>query len=240
MLYGNGLYVLAIVVAKYAAGFTWRQVLVGWLVISICNAGSELLHVAEQKPKFQRIQFRIGLTDLGRALIDAGIYSEDEVKQNNSALLESLGPYSSGYITFTWLQQDLFFMNTASVFSEFAELTINLKPFGDRALEFGDPMRHLPDCIELRGRGDAYELVLTKSENRRGWDSPEKPALALIRLPHEFLHLLQQDPERYKGDYHKRQDEILERAGLKHWQDNEVSDFWDYRGKYAELHWWTF
>jgi hypothetical protein len=43
----------------------------------------------------------VGLTHLAQALVEAGIYSEDEVKQNNGAIWDSLGTYSSGYITFT-------------------------------------------------------------------------------------------------------------------------------------------
>ena len=241
-LYGNGICILALVVARYGAGFTWRQVLVGYLVYGIWDAGSELLQRAKQKAKFQRVQFRIGLTHLGQALVDAGIYTEDEIKQNNGALWDSLGPYSSGYITFTWLEQDLFFMNTASVFSEFAELTISLKPFGRRADEIGNPLRHLPDCIELRGKGDAYELVLIKSENRRGWIDPEGPAVALIKLPYEFLRSLQTQPKRHESlmAYFDKQRGMLERVGLKYWADDEMSDVWDYKGKYADLHWWTF
>ena len=245
-LYGNCLCILALVVAKYGAGFTWGQVLGGALVVGIWNLGLELLRHDERKRRFQRIQFRIGLTHLGQALVDPGIYSEHEVKQNNGALWDSLGSYSSGYITFTWLQQDLFFMNTASVFSEFAALTISLKPFGKRAEEIGNPLRQLPDCIELRGRGDAYELVLIKSENRRGWIDPEGPTVPLIKLPYEFFRSLQEPFRGHKPfrdrvlDHHKRQGETLERVGLKYWQHEELSDVWDYQGRYADLHWWTF
>jgi len=211
--------------------------LVGGLVIGIWNAGSQLLQLANRKPKFLRIQFRIGLTHIEQAFVDAGIYSEDEVKQNQSALWESLG--SSGYITFTWLQQDLFFMNRDSFFSEFAELTINLKPFGDRAQK----IRNLQlDCLELRGKGDAYELVLIKSENRSGWINPEGPNLTLVKLPYEFFRVLQEPGKGYKwvSGALKRQREILEQAGLEYWQDGEVPSAWDYRGKYVDLHWWTF
>ena len=241
-LYGNGLCILALVVARYGAGFTWRQVLFGLLVVGIWNSGSELLHHEEKKRKFQRVQFRIGLTNLGQALVDAGIYSEDEVKQDKDALWESLGAYSSGYITFTWLQQDLFFMNTASSFAEFAELTISLKPFGRRAEEIGNPHRRLPDCIELRGKGDAYELVLIKSENRAGWIDPEGPIVTLIKLPYEFFHSLQTQPKRHESltAYFDRQRGMLERTGLKYWEHEEMSDVWDYQGKYADLRWWTF
>jgi hypothetical protein len=241
-LYGNLLCILALIVVKYGAGLTWRQVLVGLLGIWIWSSGIELLGHEEKKRKFQRVQFRISLIHLGQALVDAGISSEDEIKQNNEALWDSLGPYSSGYITFTWLEQDLFFMNTGSVFSEFAELTISLKPFGRRADEIGNPLRHLPDCIELRSKGDAYELVLIKSENRRGWIDPEGPTVALIKLPYEFLRSLQIQPKRHESlmAYFDKQRGMLERVGLKYWADDEMSDVWDYKGKYADLHWWTF
>lgn len=238
-LYGNCLCILALIVAKYGAAFTWRQVLFALLVIGIWNSGLELLGHEEKKRKFQRVQFRISLIHLGQALIDAGIFSDDEIKQNNGALWDSLGPYSSGYITFTWLEQDLFFMNTASVFSEFAELTISLKPFGRRADEIGNPLRHLPDCIELRSKEDGYELVLIKSENRRGWIDPEGPTVALIKLPYEFLRSLQTQPKRHESlmAYFDKQRGMLERVGLKYWADDEMSDVWDYKGKYADLHW---
>jgi len=237
-LYGNCLCVLALVVAKYGAGFTWRQVLIGVVAFAVWHSGAELLRHSEKTRKFQRVQFRIGLAHFGQALVDAGIYSEDEVKQNSSALWESLGAYSSGYITFTWLQPDLFFMNTSSQFAEFAETTIYLKPFGDRALKIG---KSLPDSLELRGK-DEYELVLSKVEDR-GPMGEEGHTLVLMKLPYEFFRSLQEPTNwnlRRIADYHKRQDEILERVGLKRWQDDEVSDAWDYRGKYAELHWWTF
>ena len=241
-LYGNCLCILALVVAKYGAGFTWRQVLVGWLVICIWDAGSGLLERVNRKSKFQRIQVRIGLTDLGQAFVDAGIYSEEEIRQSGGAIWHSLGPYSNGYITFTWLEQDLFFMNTASAFSESAELTISLRPFGRRAEELGNPLQKLPDCIELRGWEHAYELVLIKSEHRAGWTEPEGPSVTLIKLPYEFLHSLQSRPRRHESytSHFDRQRGMLERAGLTYWPGGEVPEAWDFRGKYADLHWWTF
>lgn len=237
-LYGNGLCILALGVAKYGAGFTWRQVLVGLLVVGIWNSGLGLLNHDEKKRRFQRVQFRIGLTHFGQALIDAGIYSEEEIKQVSSALWDSLGKYSSGYITFTWLQQDLFFMNTSSIFSSVAELSIGLIPFGSRKTSWGSP-----DSIELRDRGDAYELVLIKSENRSHWIHCEGPSVRLMELPHAFFRSLQEPPTwniLKTMENEKRQNEILESAGLTRWQDSEVSSNWAYKGQYAELHWWTF
>ena len=132
-------------------GASYRQILAlasrggrywsaGWR-FAIWNSGSALLRYHEKKRKFQRVQFRIGLNHFRQALIGAGIYSEDELEPDNGVVWESLGSHSSGYITFTWLQPDLFFMNTASTFSEFAELTISLKPLGRRAEELGKGFR---------------------------------------------------------------------------------------------------
>jgi len=248
-LYGNGLCILALVVAKYGAGFTWRQVLVGLLVIGIWNSGTELLRHDDRKRKFQRVQFRIGLTHLGQALVDAGIYSEGEVKQNSGALWDCVGRCSCYNITFTWLEQKLFFLNESSRFSEFAELSIGLKPFGDRALKIGSDFFWY-DRIELRGK-DEYELVLIKSENQRGkWrgmlPDDEGPTLTLIKLPWELFRSLQ-EPLKGHGsllkrmtDRENRQREILERAGLKYCQHDEMSDVWHYQGTYATLDWQTF
>ncbi len=236
-LYGNGLCIAALLVAKYGAGFTWRQVLVGMLAFAVWHSGAKLLRYSEKTRKFQRVQFRIGLTHFGQALVDAGIYSEDEVKQNNGALSESLGAYSSGYITFTWLQPDLFFMNTAGHFAEFAEITVYLKPFGDRALKIG---KSLPDCLELRGK-DEYELVLSKVEDR-GPMGEEGNTLVLMKLPHDFLRSLQGPLKRAETitGHFQRQREMLERVGLKYWEHDEMSDVWGYQGKYADFRWWEF
>lgn len=244
-LYGNCLCILALFVAKYGAGFTWRQVLFGLLVVGIWNSGSDLLQRAEKKPNFQRVQFRIGLTHLGQALVDAGIYNEDEVKQNSGALWDCVGRCNCYSITFTWLEQKLFFLNESSRFSEFAELSISLKPFGDRALKIDSDFWY--DRIELRGK-DEYELVLIKSENQRGkWrgklPDDEGPSITLIKLPWELFRIMQ-EPLKGHGSYSKRlteykkqQDEILERVGLK---CDEMSEVWNYQGKYASLNWETF
>lgn len=247
-LYGNGLCILALAVAKYGAGLTWRQVLVGLLVIGIWNSGTELLRHGDRKREFQRVEFRIRLVHLGQALVDAGIYSEDEVKQNGGALWDCIGRCSCYQIKFTWLEEKLFFLNESSRFSEFAELTVHLKPFGDRALKIDSAFWY--DRIELRGK-DEYELVLIKSESQRGkWrgklPDDEGPTLTLIKLPWELLHSLQEPLKGHgsliKGltDRKNRRHEILERAGLKYWQHDEMSDVWYYQGKYAWLDWEAF
>jgi hypothetical protein len=244
-LYGNCLIVLAIVVAKYGLGLTWRQFLIGWLVLGIFQTGIRLQQSLGRKPTFQRVQFRICLTHLGQALVDAGIYNEDEVKQNSGALWDCVGRCNCYSITFTWLEQKLFFLNESSRFWEIAELCISHKTIGDRALKIDSDFWY--DRIELRGK-DEYELVLIKSENQRGkWrgklPDDEGPTITLIKLPWELFRIMQ-EPLKGHGSYFKRlteykkqQDEILERVGLK---CDEMSEVWNYQGKYASLDWETF
>src|ERR1035437_2005503 len=236
-LYGNCLGALALVVAKYGAGLTWRQVFVGLLVYGLWQSGSEFHQRIDKKPEFQRIQFRISLVHLGQALIDAGIYSEVEVKQNSGALWDCVGRSNCYCITFTWMEQNLFLLNDENRFesrnSRFRKSVIHLKPFGDRALKIGSDFWQ--DSIELRGR-DEFELVLIKSENHEGnWHGElpddEGPTLTLIKLPWELFRNLQ-EPLKGHGsllkrmtDRENRQREILERAG---------------QGKYASLDWETF
>jgi hypothetical protein len=226
-------------IMAFIAQFSMRQSIVLTLMMTllIMAEAKAWSRLEEQKPKFQRIQFRIALVGFLESLVDAGIYTEEEVNEDSSKVWESLGQYSSGFITFTWLEHDLFFMNIASHFSERAELTVDLEPFGSRALKIGN---RLPDCIELRPCGAAYELVLIKSESRTGLDSPEGPTITLIKLPIEFFCALQAPPltADSRGTEFKLQREILERAGLKFWQADEVRSAWDFKGKYADFHWW--
>lgn len=237
-LYANLLFILALLLVKYGAGFTWRQVLYFWLAACIWTIGSALSRHVNKPPKFKRIQFRIGITDLGQALIDAGINTAEEIEQNN-ALSESLGTYSSGYITFTWLEPELYFMNDSSRFAESPELSISLKPFGERAKQIRS---WVGDCIELRGTLKGYELALIKAEHRKGWAHPEGDVLTLMMLPYEFIHSLQKEPSPRESltAFFDRQREMLERTGLKYLNDLEVREAWDYKGKYAVLHWWEF
>lgn len=241
-LYGDGLCVAALFVAKYGAGFTWRQILIGLVAFAVWHSGADILRRSALGRKFQRVQFRISLTNFRQALVDAGICSEDEVRQNNGALWESLGAYSSGDVRFTWLEQNLFFLNQSGLFTDRLKLTIGLKPFGARVEQVEG--RWLRDCIELRGRGDAYELVLLKAENRE-WGGvpgrPEGPSLLLMTLPNDFLLNLQKPVKRKmrKIDaWHAQQRTILERAGVKYCEDHEGGA--SYQTPYASLDWWPF
>jgi hypothetical protein len=236
-LYGNGLCWSALLVAKYVAGFTWRQVLIGVVAFAVWHLGAELRRHSERTRRFRRVQFTISL-DLPQALLDAGIYREEELESNKAAAWESLQPPSRGNITFTWLQQDLFFHDTFSSFSESAELAIDLKPFGRRAEELRGKV---PDCIELSHGKNAYELVLMKSEQREAWGPFGRHPMVLVAIPYDFLHSLQS----YSPNFERfeRQREMLERAGLTYREPGER--WWSYRdtsyrGKYTLFTWRSF
>ncbi len=186
------LYILSLFVARYGAGFSWKQVLVVLLVIAIWHGGSEYLYGNEKRRKFQRIQFRISLTHFGQALIDAGIYTDDELKTDEKMVWDSLGTLSNGYLTFTWLELGLFFMNDLNCFSEEAEATIYLKSFGNRKEKLtsrfpGGPDFELQDFLHLRparGNGE-YELVLVRQENshEHGFRHSYPDGLTLLKIP---------------------------------------------------------
>ena len=243
-LYGNCLCILALIAAKYGAGFTWRQTWGGYLAYIIWQEGCALLKRAEQGPRCQRVTFRIELRNLRQAFIDAGIYGEDELEENESAIWESLGPYHSGYITITWLQWNLYFMQEGGSFWNVPDVLIRLKPFGARAQanHIQSDLIILQRCY-LKG-SEGYELALIKAENS-AW--PEGPDLILMKLPDEFFRILQEPindhwwTRKTVMDYADRHREILEGVGLKYWHYEEAPpDAWEYRGKYASLKWWEF
>ena len=238
VLFGSCLFALSLLLAVYAAGFGWRQVAFGLLAVYAWVFGVDLLNAARDPKRFIRVQFRIGIRGLAKALVDGGIYSEEEIAEYSNEIWATLGEYSDGHIEFTWLQPDLFFMQKVNVFAAYPELTIGLIPLGD-CTKSGS--RLLRDCIELRPAKNAYELVLIKAENRKARPKNEGPSLTLIKLPYEFMHSLQGLYKRKTlTEVFKLQREILEKSGLTYWEDEEVWGHWDYRGEYANLHWWKF
>lgn len=228
---------LALLLLRYSAGFTWWQIFIAGVAYCLLD----FYPSSERARKFHRMEFTISLTRLGQALIDAGVYTDDEVEQNNAALWASLGEYSRGRITFTWLQRDLFFMNTRGVFLDRPSLTIHLKSFGTPAEQMGHP---LPSSgwITLRRESDSddnidgYHLLLFRHKKPNEAEAP--PPLLLIRITDEFFQHLQDRRDAWKSkNYFKRQDEILERMELKFFPGVGHSN---YGGKYADLHWYLF
>lgn len=191
--------------------------------------------------KFNRIQFRVSLVCIREALVTGGICTPEDLGEclgysDDRALFESLGIKNQGRITFTWLEPELFFLNDVPAFSKIAEVSITLRPLASRVSQIRG---ELWDCIELRPRETGYELALIKAENREGWARTEAPSLKLMELPYSFFHSLQNVPKSGILRHFDKQKQILESTGLKYWQDSEVSSAWDFRGKYASIHWRT-
>lgn len=159
----------------------------------------------------------------------SGLYG-DELAEATVAVCE--GMTRKGWIVFTWLEPELFYIKTTNQFSSQLELTIDLPTFGSRA-----PEREfqLSDMIELRGTSEGYELILlTREERYSGSDTTRGKGLVLFRLPYKFLWSLQGDP----FESHKKAKEILTAAGFAYQSDAEVSQAWDYRNEYGSLKWW--
>ncbi len=140
--------------AVYGAGFSWRQLLVGAVAGTILYFAMQAFRDAFPKREFSRIQFKIDLTWIGQALLDANICGEEDLAESAGAVFESL---PGGRITFTWLGPGLYYMNVVNVFTARPELLIRLKAYGDRA----KALEHsLTDSIEFRITMEAIELVL--------------------------------------------------------------------------------
>ena len=180
------LFSVAVLTAVYGAGFSWRAVLLGGLAILIWQYGDEVWRAAFAKPAFTRIQFRFGLNFLANALQDAGIYL-DELPEAAQALSDGLK--GRGWIIFTWLEPELFYLDTENHFSSTLELSIDLASFGSRMPE---RVFQLSDMVELRSTSDGYELALVTREQRYASSGYTRDVgLILFKLPYKFFWALQ-------------------------------------------------
>jgi hypothetical protein len=217
-------FAFALVVAVY--GFSWRNVLVAGVVLTLWNTGEKLWGLAFRPPPFRRWQFRIALSDLASALKDAGLYDDDELEAAASlSYKEMLG---RGFIIFTWMEPELFFINTTNLYSSHLEISIDLPGYRERA-----PTREfqLADMIELRLASSSYELVLLTREQRYS----NSKGLVLFNLPYTFFRSLRFD-DPYES--HDKLTEILAGEGLTYHSIPEVRSGWDYRNKYGSFRWW--
>ncbi len=193
--------------------------------------GTSFWEAATPKQKFNRIQFRIEINDLFRALIDSGIYTEEYVLENSKAISESLGYYSGRVLQFTWLEKNLFFMNIGGFFAEKPEFQIEIAPAGHPDTKSG----LLNHRLELQYSDSGYDLVLVKSADiyRHKWPTPE---LSLLQIPYRFFWALQGDQESQQ-----RAHEILAALpGLKYWGSDTHPSVWGYTGKYVGFRWFLF
>ena len=128
------------------------------------------------------------LSHLGRAVEEAGIYSEEEVEGAAYWICKEIT--GNGRIVFTWLEPSLSSTSIRPI-SFVSTLSLNLRvpSFGERAEKL---LPHLPDLIEIRSGNDAYELVFLTSEQQYCWpESTRDKGLVLFRLPYKFMWALQ-------------------------------------------------
>jgi hypothetical protein len=192
-----------------------------------------MFEAAFAKPAFRRYQFSIGI-NFATALKSAGLYSEELDEASKAIGNEMPG---KGWIVFTWLEPELWYVNTSNLFSSPLELHIDLPAFGTR-----QPQRppELSDSVEMRlAEGGGYELVLLTREQRYCWpESTRDKGVVLFKLPYKFFWALQGNP--FEGSYerHKNVETILTAAGFTLFSDNEIPDIWDYRNDYGSFRWW--
>jgi hypothetical protein len=137
-----------------------------------------------------------------------------------------------GWIIFTWLEPELFYINTTNHYSSSLEINIDLPAYGARESK---PGMELADMIEMRRTGEGYELVLLTREQRYCWPHTTRDkGLVLFKLPYKFFWALQGDP----FESHRKAKEILAVAGLTYHSYAEVSNAWDYQNQYGSFRWW--
>ncbi len=161
----------------------------------------------------------------------AGLY-DDELAAATEAIAK--GMTGNGWITFTWLESELFYVNTTNQFGAQLEFSIDLPAYGSR-----QPQRalELSDLLEMRMTSEGYyELVLLTREQRYSSHSMRGIGLVLFRLPYKFFWALQGDP--YDFGRHDKVKAILAEEGLTYWADAEVSSAWDYKNEYGTFRWW--
>jgi hypothetical protein len=232
IIIGLSLFAFAFAVAILGAGFSWRQVLLGSLALFIWELGSEIWKATFADPGFTRIQFRIGLV-IGKALYDAGLYADDS-SDSLSKIAEKMP--DGGWITFTWLEPDFFFINTANRYSSTLEFSVDLPMIGTRQ---NQARYELTDMIEMRSANDGYELVLLTREERYCWPGTTRDkGLVLFSLPFRFLWAFQG-----KGDAWDREKKahkmLAEIPGLEYHELADVPTGWDYQNEYGSFRWWT-
>jgi hypothetical protein len=227
------MYLGAALVLVYGAGFSWRQLLFGFVAIFLCSLGNELWSRAFSSQPFNRIQFRIELSHLGRAVEKAGIYPEGEIESTEYKISKEIT--GNGRIVFTWLEPSLFYINTTNFFCSTLSLNLSVPPFCERAEKLRS---HLPDLLEIRTSNDGYELVFLTSEQQYCWpESTSDKGLVLFRLPYKFMWALQTVGEPWEAD--KQAHAILAREpDLKYHELPEIPNGWDYVGNYVNLKWW--
>lgn len=225
---------LALAAAFFGVGFSIRQVIFLTIAASLANTGWMLVEHAIRPPLsvFRRYQFRIGLSDLVQMAVDNGLIDPDEARLHGTSMYKALGKFEGGWITFTWLEPNLFYMHTVNTFSSHPELKIILKPYRELQPVIGIEGPAFGDSIEIEVSQDGYSLVFNAAS---AYES-DAQKIRLIRLPITFFRALQ-DSEEHEAQ--KNAFTILKALPeLSYWSASEVSGAWDFRGKYINFRWW--
>ena len=148
-------------------GFLGNKLCLGRWRSFFAYAAEEFVSIAFAAPAFHRIQFRIDFWKLDKAMTELAIYSEEELLQAVAYI--RAGMTGNGSIFLTWLETDLWYMNTVNTFGARPEMSISLPAFGEREQKL--QLRGIKDTVDLRMSQDAYELVLLSSELRYAHDS---------------------------------------------------------------------
>jgi hypothetical protein len=217
----------AMLLAVYGAGFSWRNVIIAGIALWLWSAGEEFWKEAFAPRPFTRLQFRIRL-NVGEALQDAGLYGED---LSEAVGLISTGMEGRGWIVFTWLERELFYVNTTNHYSSTLEISIDLPAYGAREKK---RTFELSDMIEMRMTDQGYEVVLLTREQLYSAGPARKIGLVLFTLPYKVFWALQGDP----FEAHKKASELLATAGFTYFSDAEVMSAWEFRNKYGTFRWW--
>lgn len=121
-------FAVALLLAVYGAGFSWRIVILVGAALFLFGVGNEFWKSARAERPFARFQFRIGL-NMSEALHDAELY-KDELSEAVGTVSKDMAGRS--WIVFTWLEPELFYVNTTNQYSSTLEINIDLPAYGDR------------------------------------------------------------------------------------------------------------
>ena len=224
------LFVASVAIGIYAAEFTLKQTVLAGIAILAWVFGRILWKDVFPTVPFRRIQFLFDLSSLGRAFLESGLYTQEELPMDQ--IFESMP--GRGKILLTWLEPHLFYFNHQNFFSQSLETSMNLKTprHGD------DSFTKLPDRLELRSTAKGYELVLIPSEASNVWPPPyQHSGVVLFTLPYALFASLQGAEELWVR--HKKARKSLEELpDLKYHEIAEVRNGWFYESKYGIFRWW--
>jgi hypothetical protein len=191
----------ALLLIVYGAGFSWSSVILALAAISLWGVGNNFWKTAFPTRAFIRFQFRIVL-NISQALHDAGLYG-DELSEASALISEGLAGHGS--IVFTWLEPELFYINTTNLYSSRLDIHFDLPAYGARANE----PTFTRDRIEMRYTMEGYELVLQTGEHLVSSGPGRSTGVVLFKLPYKAFWAMQRGCQA-----HEETRKLLEAAGF--------------------------